>query len=574
MGGAAWELLRFGTTSTTASRRLEAEVRSRLSESVTRLRGAAAQVAEQSTLIEAATADRDRVPTLFAALPAAVDTALTVYVPVGAGDFRVLAWSDGPAEDLVVPPVAPHSPALTVAQGTLGLRLVAWHPVRTSAGMIGVVAAEEILSSTAGIHPSLGEYRLPTSFGPVLVARSTDEMPMSPGMNRVTVVSDGSAPVLDIAFAPDVLDTARARFRGRVLMAFALPFVIVLLVLATRFAVERRRVQHIAATPLVLAAGALLAGAAYLIQAPVVVLTTIGALTAAGLTMTLPVATWWRSAGRRARAPRSMPRMVLELVLGGVLAAAVFWLTYWLIDRQLTMVGYDRMASPLFPPSLTVLTAHAGRLFLAFASLWAATAMLARLAERWRISWRRPWAALLTGAAWVLPTAIAIVPNPWSPLPISAVLVVASGAALLALSAPKLRRFYRHSSQSARLLLLCAVTIVPALLWYPVVAFSADRSTEHLIETQYAPATLDHPQHLREALEEAKVDIDALPNLEALLELSRDEVGGSSTDVAFLVWSQTGLSRSRLTSAIELYGPDGRLASRFALNVPEFGTDQ
>ena len=140
--------------------------------------------------------------------------------------------------------------------------------------------------------------------------------------------------------------------------------------------------------------------------------------------------------------------------------------------------------------------------------------MLARLAERWRVSWRRPWAALLTGAAWVLPAAVASLPNRWAPLPISAVLVVAGGAAVFALSAGKLRHFYRRSSQSARLLTLCAVTIVPALLWYPVVAFSADRSTEHLIETQYAPATLDHPQQLREALEQAKDDINNLPNLE------------------------------------------------------------
>ena len=574
VGGTAWELVRFGTSSSSSARRLEAEVRSRLSDAAARLRGAAAEVAGQGPLIDAAAADRDRVPTLFAALPAAPDTALTVYVPAGAGDFRVLAWSDGPAEDLVVPAVALDSPAITVAQGTLGLRLVAWHPVRASTGMVGVVAAEQILSTTDGLHPSLGEHRLPTSYGPMLVARSADVMPILPGMHRVTVLSDGAAPVLDIAFAPAVLDAARAGFRRRVLLAAVLPFVVMLLVFAARLVRGSRRAQPLTAVPLILAAGGLLLWAVYLTHAPVVVLTTIAALTIVGLAMTLPIATWWRLAGRRAPSPRSMPRMVSELVAGGLVAASVYWLTYFAIDRQLALVGYDRMASPLFPPNALVLTAHAGRFFLAFASFWAVTAVLARLAERWRISWRRPVAALLTGAAWILPAAVAIVPTRWSPLPIAAILVVASGAAVFALSASKLRHYYRHSSQSARLLSLCAVTIVPALLWYPVVAFSADRSTEHLIETQYAPATLDHPQHLREALEDAKADIENLPNLETLLAISRDEVGGTSTDAAFLVWSQTDLSRSRLTSAIELYGPDGQLASRFALNVPEFGTDQ
>ena len=573
-GGAAWELVRFGTDSTSASRRLETEVRTRLSESATRLRGAASRVAEQAPLIEAAAADRDRVSMLFSALPPAPDTALTVYAQAGAGDFRVLAWSEGPAEDLVVPAVALESPAITVAAGTLGLRLVAWHPVRTSGRAIGVIAAEQILSTTGGLHPSLGEYRLPTSFGAVLVARSADVSSVPAGMNRVTVLSDGAAPILDIVFASGALDAARSGFRRRVLLAAVSPIVVLLLLFAASLVRERNRIQHLTAAPLVLAAGALFAWAARLAYAPIVVLTTIGALTIAGLALTLPIATWWRAAGRRAGSLRSVSRKVTELAAGGIVAGAVFWLTYWAIDRQLTLVGYDRLGSPLFPPDGAVLTAHAGRLFLSFASFWAVTAMLARLAERWRVSWRRPIAALLTGSVWVLPSAIASVPNRWSPLPISAVLFVAGGAAVFALSAPRLRHFYRHSSQSARLLVLCALTIVPALLWYPVVAFSADRSTERLIETQYAPATLDHPQQLREALEDAKIDIDNLRNLEAVLGASRDEVGGSSTDAAFLVWSQTGLSRSRLTSAIELYDPDGRLASRFALNVPEFGTDR
>ncbi len=572
VGGAAWELFRFGTNSTAASQRLETEVRSRLSEATTRLRGAAAQMAAEGALIAEAVADRDRVAILFAALPSAPDTALTVYVPAGAGQFRVLAWSDGPAEDLKVPATALESPAITVAQGTLGLRLVAWHPARVDSQIVGVVAAEQILSTTGGLHPRLGEYRLSTSFTPVLVARSVDDMPVTTGVNRVTVVSDGATPVLDIAFAPAVLDAARGGFRRRVLLASSLPFVVLLLVLAARLVRRRRRREYLAATPLTIAAGVLLGWAANLTNVPIVVLTTIGALTIVGLAMTLPIATWWRLAGRRAASPRSWPRMAAELLAGGIVAAGVFWLTYWAIDRQLMLVGYDRLASPLFPPDLAVLTAHAGRLFLAFASFWAVTTLLARLAERWRISWRRPLSALATGAAWILP--IAIVPSRWSPLPIAAVLVVAGGAVIFALSAGKLRHFYRHSSQSARLLALCAGTIVPALLWYPVVAFSSDRSTEHLIETQYAPSTLDHPQQLQDALDAAKLQIQNLSNLDALLAVPGDEAGGSSTDAAYFVWSQTGLSRSRLTSAIELYGPDDRLTSRFALNVPEFGTDR
>ena len=38
------------------------------------------------------------------------------------------------------------------------------------------------------------------------------------------------------------------------------------------------------------------------------------------------------------------------------------------------------------------------------------------------------------------------------------------------------------------------------------------------------------------------------------------------------MWSQTDLGTFRLTSAVELYGSDGRLVSRFALNLPEYGS--
>jgi len=574
VGGIAWEFARFGPDATAASRRLEAELRSQLNDSAAQLSRAAALVAAEATLVEAATTERDRLPELFAALPATADIALTVYAPAGAGDFRVLAWNGGIAEDLSVPLAALESPTLVVAQGTIGLRLVAWHPVRLETRTVGVVAAEQVLSTTAGLHPGLGDYRLPTSFGPVLVERSDSGAPPPAGTTRITILAEGGQPLLDIQFAPALLDAARAGFRRRVLVAAVMPIVLGMIVLAAGLLRSRRRTSPPAAALLVFASGSLLAWVAMLAGASLAAVITIGALTGVGLTLTLPIATWWRSAGRRAALPHSQPRMVVELLGGGLLAAVVVWLTYWAIDRQLALVGYDRLASPLLPPDPALLTAHTGRLLLAFASLWTVGTMLARLAERWRISWHRPIAAVLTGVAWILPTAAGAVPNPWLPLPIPALLGVAGAATLFALSAVRLRHFYRHASQSARLLSLCAATMLPALIWYPVVAFSADRSTEHLIETSYAPTLLGHPQQLRDELAQATADIDRLPTLATVLAEASAGVPGASTDAAFLVWSQTALSRSRLTSALELYGPDGRLTSRFALNVPEYGIDQ
>ena len=45
--------------------------------------------------------------------------------------------------------------------------------------------------------------------------------------------------------------------------------------------------------------------------------------------------------------------------------------------------------------------------------------------------------------------------------------------------------------------------------------------------------------------------------------------GSVDTDRAFSIWQGTALAASRLTSAVKLYGADGVLNSRFALNVPE-----
>ena len=67
--------------------------------------------------------------------------------------------------------------------------------------------------------------------------------------------------------------------------------------------------------------------------------------------------------------------------------------------------------------------------------------------------------------------------------------------------------------------------------------------------------------------------IDAMPSLAEFV-TSSSEDAAPTTDRAFIVWSQTELATYRTTSAVELYGPNGRLVSRFALILPEYGTHQ
>ena len=61
-----------------------------------------------------------------------------------------------------------------------------------------------------------------------------------------------------------------------------------------------------------------------------------------------------------------------------------------------------------------------------------------------------------------------------------------------------------------------------------------------------------------------------MPGLEALVSASRTPgESGAARDQAFQVWQGTALARYPVTSSVEVYGPDGRLLSRFAFNLPE-----
>jgi hypothetical protein len=87
-----------------------------------------------------------------------------------------------------------------------------------------------------------------------------------------------------------------------------------------------------------------------------------------------------------------------------------------------------------------------------------------------------------------------------------------------------------------------------------------------VIEREYAPATATQPLELRAQLALAQQQIDRIPGLPGLLATRRPV----DSQAAFYVWSQTRLSQSRVTSDVELYDRDRALASRFALNVPEY----
>jgi signal transduction histidine kinase len=587
--GVAWERLRFGGDAQAGRERLRADVQHRLEDAAARLRAAADSIARDGSGVSAAIGDREALPELFARLadsrlPNAPPHALTVYVPDVTGAFQLLAWSDGPAEDVDIQAIAaagPIQPSTIVLNSTMGLRLVALAPLFADDDrLIAVVTAERILTTGQTPNPDSRRYRLATALGDVDVAPASGTA--VDRADRLVVSSREGRPLLEVQYDPAAIDAARRVFRGRVIALALIPVLVASLLLAVTTLARRRMQASVRRFLLLSGAMAVVIGAWALAgfgltqqgELPRSVGYLVLGVGAMAIAWVLPVAMWWRGLPRRTA--RTQPMLAgLELLASGALATVILAGTGILIDAQWQSSGVNRLTSPLFPPNGPLLLAHAVRLTLALAAMWTVTSVHAAVVERWRIRWHDPGPALLAIVLGVLPTASFGLFAFWradltrvAPL----ALAFAVAAAIAALAAGPVRRRYRRASQSTRLLVLCAATVLPALILDPLGSLSSQRAIETLIERDYAPATLGHAERLLLELNLATAEIDAMDDLEALV----TRPPGSttiSTDAAFSVWSGTGLSRARLTSAVELYGPDGALTSRFALNVPEYGTE-
>jgi hypothetical protein len=135
--GFAWEFSRFGSSPAATRQRLEEDVRRRFAERTRQVEWLAQQVAARSTAVAEAAASRDPSSRLFTTLIelaglarpyGAGSLSATVYVLAGPGAYRVLAWSDGPAEDVPAERLS-GSQQLFIAQGPLGPRLVSVKPI-------------------------------------------------------------------------------------------------------------------------------------------------------------------------------------------------------------------------------------------------------------------------------------------------------------------------------------------------------------------------------------------------------------------------------------------------------------
>jgi signal transduction histidine kinase len=581
--GAGLESARFGWSSSAAAARLERDVRDRFDARVQEVRGLAERVASDTAAsVALAQSQPDALPILFDQLTAlapagagGATAAVTIYLRQPEGQYKILAWSDGPAENVLADRLAGDA-SLFVVPGTLGLRLVGVQPILANGHRVAVAAVETVLAPALGVGPATGMYRLDTVFGPVTARFPGGLDPRLPAGGFGIHPPDGGA--FDVQISPDALRDARLTFRRRALALAAVPLVLVALLLTgpmLRRRDEGRTLSAfagwtVAAGAVVVAAGGVVVLLARLVEAPSSAALVVSAAGALALIALGPVSWWWRRPHRLR--PRQAPaRFVVEQALAGIIVAADLWAIAVLVRHRITPQTLSQWQLPLFRLPADDLLALSGLFLAELAVYWTAAALLAVMAGRWRLTVRRAGQALVAVAIWTAPTVLLTSAGRARFGVPPEVLAAAAASVLIALGANALRRRYRRGAQAMRLVVLFLALVLPILVLYPLAWFYADSTAREIVAREYAPATARRPNDTLDVLTRVRAEIDRLPILRFLPMTGPSPAGEPVPAVpAFDIWTQTDLAATRVTAAVELYAADGSLASRFALNMPEY----
>jgi signal transduction histidine kinase len=587
--GRAIEHARFGPDDLASVARIEAELIDRFETSAETLGALAVQVAGERDLVGSARRDPGAASALFDALAEVLSqapgpgTGISVYGPVAVP----VAWtgrvSDLPRERIEGPA------ALFVAPGALGPRLVRVEPL-VDPGVPGTprqgsVVVEQLLGQGPG-QPGAGDtFVLSTS---LVTVRLRAQLGATAGTSPYSIAiraSDGQL-LVEAQVSPEELAAARGQWRRGTTAAVLVVLALALLV-AARSVAETRRSRRgwsfvlatIGVLGLLMALRLVLGVAVGAVVGPrpwtsPLDLTITAVVLAASVWLAIDTIERIRLARGRWRIVMPSARTLVGTAglhaLAGAMGVAVMWGYLLALERIVSGATFDLLHFSSYP-------LDAGRLALAFALVllqaavvWGAAAPL-RLAA---VVWRRPRSTTLTGAAlagWmaglVVGSAVAFRGSGAVPLGPLIVGVVVSGACATVLGRP--HGSARRASQTARLAALYLALLAPTLALYPALHAFAVEAKERLVAESFSPQAADLRDDLQDNLRGALEAIDALPSLAAFVPALPRE-SAATTDQAFQVWSNTELATFRLTSAVELYGPEGRLVSRFALALPEY----
>ena len=608
--GRGLEAWRLGGSEQAAFERVEREVRTRFDEMSASLRATGASLAADDALIEplrqGVTGDQDAVRSLFEIVRAAVDDegradlAVTVYGP----NATARAWSGRPSE--IPRERILGGSALFVASGPLGPRLIHLEPVvddsdpATAAGLprrLGSVAAERALSPAPSVgDPAVDSLLLPTSIAPVSLRTAADGAADTPPLSFRLLAPSGE-PLLEAFVARSGLEQTRTGWRRSVFATMLAVLALTVLLMAGPLldwrAQARSRRDYLQALGALVAVVLLARVLLWLaippspsttfgpvLRSPVDLLLT-GLLLVALVALAVHVSGRWLLASRRARRAydrdtRATRLFVLhQLVAGAVVALALVAYEQFLLAETVERSTVDVLHSALQSWNSARLASIIGLLFFHAAAVWVSVAILVGSLARWRTRRHDARPTMLALAAWAFSIIIIIIAL--SPTGASAtevprlpILLVATGCIGAAFIVRRRSAWYRHASQVSRVLVVFLALLFPALVFYPSLLHHADRAKRRLVEQEYATQALNHPEQLRSRWRQSLQQIDRIPGLNDMVASLEDAAGPPQTDRAFLIWRQTDLAEFRLTSAVELYGPDRSLVSRFALDVPEY----
>jgi len=616
-GGRIAERALLGADDAAIRARIERDVRGAFDVMSRGLQTVARDVADADAVVAASREDEDAARRLFDAAQAAaiartsdVELAVTAYAP----GSRPLAWAGRPSE--LPRDRLEGDEAWFIAQGALGLRLVYAMPVNDGAGTrVGTIAAEQSIRPppSSGAAVSRADlFQFPGELVPVSLELAFEDIRLTPDPDRIDITGPNGRHLVTAVVTSSDLTQARARWRqvtASVAEMTAAVFVLLLCgplldwrdVRDSKMSVGSRLPdpgsRYIAAAAA--AAAAILAGrflfrlaspadwsdaeivsaAAYasallrpFLASPFDYLIT--AATAAGLVALAFFAfEAWRVYRRHARiavrSPAALAAFFVAQLAAGVVAAVILVAQHALLADTVANTTLDLLHFSLHPWNVALTALQVAIV------IWDATA-LAAMVLVFRAAYV-PWSIARSGrglrlgviACWSLPYLL-VTAQPGSG-PVYRPLVFALALALfVASSATRLKGRYRQGSQAFRLTLLSIGLILPALAFYADVFALAHRAKMQLVETRYGPQALNQRQTIQSLMQQSLQQIDTFPGLADLVSVPPGPAGSEAvTDRAFQVWRLTGLAMYPITSSVELFGPDGRLVSRFAFNLPD-----
>jgi signal transduction histidine kinase len=598
---------RLGATEADGQARVEQDVRESFDVMVRGLSAMADAVAQPERVRAAASDEIVAARELFAAARQAVgvDGAVTVYDV----DTTPLAWAGRPSE--LAAEILSGSERWLLASGGPGRRLAYVRPVMDGSTRIGSIVAEQLIGASdtafSGVpgprRARVLPFTLTTSLAPVSIRPASDAAVPPAAAYTFSIDAPSGAPLVSVSVTAADLAATRQQWRRTTWSVVLFVLAATCLLLAGPLLDWRNRaaapVAYVEATVMTAAVivlarailrlsspadwsdSTLFSSAAYasplfrpLLSSPFDFLATAAA--AGGLIGLLLFASErWRLHSWRTRrwvtTPARRATYLLAQAAAGAAVAAIVVGHRELLRNTIANTRLDLLDFSLHEWDVSRLALQVG-LIVGHASAIGLGVTTLRAAQ---VGWRVPrgqWhLRAMAIACWSLPLVL------WrfgvgavaTLLPLVVALTV---TILLAVFATRLVARFRHGSQAFRLTLLTLGLVAPAFAFYPAIFQLAWDAKSQLVETGYAPDARNQLDNVQAQLRQSEMQIDQLPNLEALVTTPRGE-DETIADRAFQVWQASALGNplrgAPVTSSIEIYGPDERLVSRFAFNLSE-----